>query len=202
MKNESLLKNECLQLCTKMWQALPAALLPWPGFPCGSWWQAASQRKGGKQRLYRHLVNLWELLRSYQTKRGLMLDKELIQTPVSRRDRGGGNRRACTENMGRPQTRMHFFFFTSDQQIDMIRSEVNTQHRDVWQHAAIQQVPRDCRGKSIKCSIAMVDSNTCVWYFGELISHSTTYTVNRLESPLWLCVQKQGHCQVKCMPAH
>lgn len=110
MKNESLLKNECLQLCTKMWQALPAALLPWPGFPCGSWWQAASQRKGGKQRLYRHLVNLWELLRRYQTKRGLMLDKELIQTPVSRRDRGGGNRRACTENMGRPQTRMHFFF--------------------------------------------------------------------------------------------
>lgn len=110
MKNESLLKNECLQLCTKMWQALPAALLPWPGFPCGSWWQAASQRKGGKQRLYRHLVNLWELLRSYQTKRGLMLDKELIQTPVSRRDRGGGEQKSVHRKYG-TTTNTHAFFF-------------------------------------------------------------------------------------------
>lgn len=113
-----------------------------------------------------------------------------------------GEQKSVHRKYGTTTNTHAFFFFTSDQQIDMIRSEVNTQHRDVWQHAAIQQVPRDCRGKSIKCSIAMVDSNTCVWYFGELMSHSTTYTVNCLESPLWLCVQKQGHCQVKCMPAH
>lgn len=125
-----------MQLCTTMWQALPAALLPWPGLPCGSWWQAASQRRGGKQRLYRHLVNLWELLRSYQTKRGLASDKEPIQTPVSRRERGrereaeGEQRRShnvCTKIM--EATRMHFYKWP----IDVITSEGHTQSRDVWQ---------------------------------------------------------------------
>lgn len=60
-----------MQPCTDMSQALPAALLPRPGYSCGrsgelmTGRRAASRVKEGKQILYRHLVNLWELLQSY-----------------------------------------------------------------------------------------------------------------------------------------
>lgn len=151
-----------------MWQALPAALLPRPGFVhVGSWWQASSQSKGGgNKRLYRHLVNLWELLQRYLPERGLNVGQRGSFRHLFPREE---QLAACTENTGRLAQRassafFFFFLFVTSRSI-WSGQKANTQHRHVWQHAAIQQVPWDRRGKSIK-RINVSNSNKCDWHLG------------------------------------
>ena len=196
--------------CTGMWQALPAALLPRPGFVhVGSWWQASSQSKaGGNKRLYRHLVNLWELLQRYLPKRGLMLDKGAHSDTCS--PSREEQLTACTDEL-----QVHFSFFVMSRSI-WSGQKANTLHRHVWQHAAIQQVPWDRRGKSIK-RINVSNSNKCDWHVGRgrgggggggggdrFIIHGAARTVKRncLESSMWPHVHEQGQCQVKCVRVH
>lgn len=94
-----------------MWQALPAVLLPRPGF---MWEPMTAKVKGGKQRLHRHLVNLWELLQSYQTKRGLVWDK---------RQRAHSDTRFPSKHQAdEPQNTLQMRF-TWDHQINTIESE-------------------------------------------------------------------------------
>lgn len=139
-------------------------------------------------------------LQSYLTKRGLMLDKELIQTPVSRPNActvraentlqmlPGTNRsiRAASEgNTHTPSTLRCVTACSHSTSATRLQGKIDKMHQQ-HRYGQLQYIIYVCG----------------IWGNSLFTALLRQFNLKCLVSSMWPHVQKQGQCQVKCVRAH